>query len=134
MFWRVVRQAIEGLSSFLVWFYSKISGGKDVLVKQLFTLKEVLAVETAETKHMIETYNRYIRGEVDRDEMRKANSQFRDLLKTLGLGVLVVLPFAPITLPLLVKVSEKLGVDLFPSSVRDLQRNSHKADNDEDVT
>jgi hypothetical protein len=48
--------------------------------------------------------------------MKEANQQFIDIIRGLGLGVLVVLPFAPITLPFVVKLGEKIGVNVLPSA------------------
>ena len=42
--------------------------------------------------------------------------RFLDILKGLGLGVFAVLPFAPITIPLVVKLGHWVGVDVLPSS------------------
>ena len=51
--------------------------------------------------------------------MEEANKQFRDLVKGLGLGVVVVLPFSPITIPIIVKLGQRLGVDVFPTAVKE---------------
>ncbi len=48
--------------------------------------------------------------------MHTANEQFLDILKGLGLGVFAVLPFAPVTIPLVVKLGQWVGVDVLPSS------------------
>ncbi|MGS0729206.1 hypothetical protein ACVBKF_23605, partial [Shewanella sp. 0m-11] len=46
--------------------------------------------------------------------------QFGDLLKGLGLGVFAVLPFAPITIPIVVKLGKIVGVDVLPSSFNNM--------------
>jgi hypothetical protein len=91
---------------------------KDKVIKSLFTVKEALSKESAETKVMLKVYLRYTKGEAKQAEMKMANAQFRDLLKTLGLGALAVLPFAPLTIPTFVKIGRKFGVDIIPSSLR----------------
>ena len=65
---------------------------------------------------MLSIYRRYTQGDVTKEELAKANSQFVDILKGLGLGVFAVLPFAPITIPLVVKLGRWVGVDVLPSS------------------
>lgn len=93
---------------------------KDKLVSALEKLKIGLAGETEQTKEMLRIYMLQSRGEATANEIKYANDQFRDLLKGLGLGVILVLPFSPITLPLIIKLGEKLGVDVLPDSFRDL--------------
>ncbi len=86
---------------------------------QLEIIRKGLAKESAETKEMLKIYTRFSQGQATKQEMQKANEQFRDVLSTMGLGVLVVLPFAPLTIPALVKIGRKLGVEILPSSFRD---------------
>ncbi|WP_299073121.1 hypothetical protein [uncultured Paraglaciecola sp.] len=86
-------------------------------IKQgLLTVKQGLAQESRETKLMLSTYKRFSKGQASKQEMEAANKQFVDVIRGLGLGVLVVLPFAPITLPFVVKLGEKLGVNVLPSA------------------
>ena len=89
------------------------------LKNKLEKLKVALAKEGEQTKQMLETYINYTRGMVTDEEMELANRQFQDFLKTLGLGVFVILPGAPITIPLIVKLGQKLGVDVIPDSFKD---------------
>ncbi|RTR38528.1 hypothetical protein EKG38_13530 [Shewanella canadensis] len=88
--------------------------------RDLIILKEALAQEKQETKEMLVTYKRYTRKQANREELREANRQFGDLLKGLGLGMFAVLPFAPITIPLVVKVGKMVGVDVLPSSFNNM--------------
>jgi hypothetical protein len=80
----------------------------------LLQIKEILEQETVETTEMFSVYARYLQGIASKKEMQKANEQLRDLLKGLGVGALAMLPFAVITLPLLIKVSKAFGVDILP--------------------
>ncbi|MBU3004517.1 hypothetical protein KO534_14275 [Paraglaciecola arctica] len=71
---------------------------------------------------MLITYKRFTRGQASKLEMQQANQQFVDVIRGLGLGVLAILPFAPITLPFVVKLGEKIGVNVLPSAfMKDLQ-------------
>lgn len=88
--------------------------------RDLIILKEALAQEKQETKEMLVTYRRYTRKQANREELREANRQFGDLLKGLGLGMFAVLPFAPITIPLVVKLGKVVGVDVLPSSFNNM--------------
>ncbi len=95
------------------------SNYKSKVKSTLVSIKDVLKQESQETKSMFETYQRFTRGEATRKEMEAANEQFRDLLRGLGLGVIVILPFSPVTIPLIVKLGQKLGVEVFPSAVKE---------------
>ncbi|CCQ10148.1 putative membrane protein [Pseudoalteromonas luteoviolacea B = ATCC 29581] len=86
------------------------------LRRALLTLKEALRQEKKETKEMLEIYKRYTQGNASKEQLAVANAQFVDLLKGLGLGIFAVLPFAPITIPIVVKLGQWVGVDVLPSS------------------
>ncbi|CAM3794313.1 MULTISPECIES: hypothetical protein [Pseudoalteromonas] len=84
--------------------------------RAMVALKLALAQEKQETKEMLTIYRRYTQGEVSKEDLQKANAQFVDILKGLGLGIFAILPFAPITIPLVVKLGHWVGVDVLPSS------------------
>ena len=86
------------------------------LKRQMIKIKIALAQEKTETKEMLAIYRKYTQGNASETEMLMANKQFLDLLKGLGLGVFVVLPFAPITIPVMIKIGKWVGVDIIPSS------------------
>ena len=86
------------------------------LKKQMTELKRALSQEKIETKEMLSIYKKYTKRQANQDEMALANKQFMDILKGLGLGVFAVLPFAPITIPILIKLGKVVGVDILPSS------------------
>ena len=86
------------------------------LRRSMLALKIALAQEKQETKEMLDIYKRYSFGEAHKSELKVANEQLVDILKGLGLGVFAVLPFAPITIPLIVKLGQWVGVDVLPSS------------------
>ena len=100
---------------------------KEKIKSSLVKLKEILKQESKETKEMFETYQRYTRGEATEKEMEEANNQFRDLIKGLGLGFIIVLPFSPVTIPLVVKLGQRLGVDVFPSAVKEQMSKDKKS-------
>ncbi len=88
------------------------------IVASLKRIKRALATESRETTFMLKTYVKYTSGDASAIEMARANKQFRSFLKTIGLGVFAVLPFAPITIPTIVKLGERFGVDILPASFR----------------
>ncbi|MCO4798878.1 MAG: hypothetical protein KC484_06665 [Colwelliaceae bacterium] len=86
------------------------------LKRQLIRVKIALAQEKDETKEMLGIYRRYTIRQASPEEMKQANQQFVDVLKGLGIGVFAVLPFAPITIPIVIKLGKWVGVDILPSS------------------
>lgn len=86
------------------------------LRRQMTTLKIALSQEKVETKEMLSIYKKYTKRLANKDEMALANQQFRDILKGLGLGVFAVLPFSPITIPIIIKLGKSVGVDILPSA------------------
>ncbi|NRD74772.1 hypothetical protein HQQ94_16415 [Shewanella sp. VB17] len=96
------------------------------LKRDLLLLKEALAQEKQETKDMLVTYKRYTKKQASHEELREANKQFGDLLKGLGLSMFVVLPFAPLTIPLVVKLGKIVGVDVLPSSFNNMSEKKKK--------
>lgn len=82
----------------------------------MLKVKIALAQEKVETKAMLSIYKRYTKRDASVEEMRIANQQFVDILKGLGIGIFAILPFAPITIPIMIKVGRLVGVEILPSS------------------
>jgi hypothetical protein len=76
----------------------------------------MLQTETKESKRMLEIYYRFTRAQASKEDIKWANSQLGDIIRTFGVGTLLILPFAPITLPLIIKLAEKLNVKVIPDS------------------
>ena len=106
---------------FYIYFALRYSSYKEQLVESLNTLKKGLAVESEQTKKMFEIYVKYTRGEASKRELKEANHQFQDVLKSLGLGTLIILPFSPVTLPLVIKLGRYFGVELVPDAFQSNQ-------------
>ncbi len=99
------------------------------LKRQMLRVKIALAQEHDETKEMLSIYRKYTRRQASEAEMKIANKQFIDVLKGLGLGVFAILPFAPITIPIVVKVGKMVGVDILPSSFNKTNKSNTKDKN-----
>lgn len=93
--------------------------------RSMLKVKIALAQEKVETREMLSIYKRYTKRQASAEEMQIANQQFIDILKGLGLGVFAVLPFSPITIPIMIKVGRMVGVEILPSSFID-QKNNEK--------
>ncbi|MBB1274269.1 hypothetical protein [Psychromonas sp. SR45-3] len=87
--------------------------------RAMIKLKIALAQEKQETILMLTTYKNYTQGLASKAEMKMANEQMVNVLKGLGLGVFAILPFAPITIPIIIKLGRLVGVEVMPSAFID---------------
>ena len=69
---------------------------------------------------MLDTYIKFLEGSVSDEELEIANSQLQQILKNFGLGILLVLPFSPITLPYIFSKAKELNIDLIPNWYKSL--------------
>ena len=74
---------------------------------------------------MLDNFYKYLETE-DKLYLKLANKQLREILKGAGFGILLVLPFSPITIPYLFKRAENLGIDIIPSWYKKLDLNDDK--------
>lgn len=99
----------------VVFIFSRVRGLRVKAILALKKIREYLEDEAYDTQEMVDIYRKYIQGTASKEEIREANIQFQDLVKNLGLGLLIILPFSPITLPIIIKLSRRLGIDIFPT-------------------
>ncbi len=85
-----------------------------MLEQDLNTLQNALALEATAVQQMLEVYYRFINGKASQEEMDQANADFRNFLKTLGLGALIIIPGSFITIPLIVKLGKSVGINILP--------------------
>ena len=88
--------------------------------KFLVKLKELFLAENAENQKMLDTYIRFAEGKTSDAELAKANDQLAENFKNLGLGVLVILPFSPITIPYIFKKAQQYKIDIVPKWYKDI--------------
>ena len=92
----------------------------DGRVKKIIAfLKEKLTDETESSRVMLKTYSDYLKGEASDEELEKANQQLNEILKDLSLGLMAVIPLAPITIPMITKFAKKHNIDLLPEWFKD---------------
>jgi hypothetical protein len=84
--------------------------------QKMLNFREALAQEKQETVEMLAIYRKHTNKNASKAEMKIAHQHFFDLLKGVGLGVFALLPFAPITIPLILKLGKMWGIDLLPTS------------------
>ena len=87
--------------------------------KIIALLKEKLSEETEASRDMLKTYSDYLKGEAKDEELDKANNQLNEILKDLSLGLMAVIPFAPITIPMIAKFAKKHNIDILPDWFKD---------------
>ena len=69
---------------------------------------------------MLDVYIKYAEGSASNEELDFANEQLKQILKNLGLGILIILPFSPITLPYIFSKAKELNIDLIPNWYKSL--------------
>ena len=85
-------------------------------------LQESFLEENEENRKMLDIYISYIEDEASEDDIKYANNQLKQNFKSLGLGVLVALPFSPITIPYILKKTKELNIDIIPNWYKALSR------------
>jgi hypothetical protein len=91
----------------------------------MIRLQQALSQEKEETKQMLRIYNNYVLGNSSKDELKIANQQLADVLRATGLSIFAILPFAPITIPVIVKLGRKLGIEVMPSAFAPKDKTLH---------
>ena len=82
-------------------------------------LKEKLTEETESSRSMLRTYSDFLKGEAAEEDLEMANKQLNEILKDLSLGLMAVIPLAPITIPMIAKFAKKHDIDLLPEWFKD---------------
>ena len=87
--------------------------------RALTLLKVTLNHDTESSREMLKTYYSFTQGNTTKEDLEKANKQLNIVLKERGFGVLTVLPFSPITIPLVAKLARKYDIDIVPDWFKD---------------
>ena len=99
---------------------NKFTKNKNKIKESLLEIKNLLANESAETKEMLNIYQRYISGEnIDKKTIDKANQQFSDVIKSIGLAGIFALPGGILAIAFLVKLGKVFNVDILPKKTFD---------------
>ena len=94
--------------------------------KTLSKLQQSFLVENRENKKMLDIYIKYAEGNASEEELDNANEQLKEILKSLGLGILIVLPFSPVTLPYIFSKAKDLNIDLIPNWYKSLSNDNDR--------
>ena len=96
-------------------------------IKQnLLKLKDSFLEETEENKKMLDIYINYIEGNASDEDIENANEQLKQIFKSLGLGILVILPFSPISIPYVLKKAKENDIDLIPEWYKALSKDEDR--------
>ena len=100
--------------------YSSIIDGNKNIRSALTKIQLILSNETRESNEMLKIYQKYITNNesITKEELEQANKQFSDLLKGLGLDGVFGLPGRLLGIAFIVKVGQKLGIDIIPDKYR----------------
>ena len=100
--------------------YPSIIDGNKNIRSALTKIQLILSNETRESNEMLKIYQKYITNNesITKEELEQANKQFSDLLKGLGLAGVFALPGGLLAIAFIVKVGEKLGIDIIPDKYR----------------
>lgn len=100
-------------------FSSVITGNKNIK-SALSKIQTILANETRESNEMLKIYQKYVTNneQITKEELEQANKQFSDLLKGLGLAGVFALPGGLLAIAFIVKVGEKLGIEIIPEKYK----------------
>ena len=100
--------------------YSSLTKGNNNIRASLAKIQEILANETRESNEILKIYQKYVTNneKITKDELEQANKQFSDLLKGLGLAGVFALPGGLLAIAFIVKVGEKLGVEIIPEKYK----------------
>ena len=69
---------------------------------------------------MLDAYIKYAEGTASDLEIEEANGQLQQVFKNIGLGIFLILPFSPITLPYIFLKAKELDIDLIPNWYKSL--------------
>ena len=90
--------------------------------KFLFKLRDSFLEESEENRRMFDTYANYIHGTASDKEIDEANYQLKQVFRSVGLGILVVLPFSPISIPYVLKKAKEYNIELIPDWYKALSK------------
>ena len=92
----------------------------------LSKIQDSFLEENLENKKMLDVYLKYVEGSASEEELDNANEQLKEILKSLGLGIMIILPFSPVTLPYIFSKAKELNIDLIPKWYKSLSNDNDR--------
>ena len=94
--------------------------------RTLKKLQQSFLTENVQNKKMLDIYIKYAEGSASEEELDNANEQLKEILKSLGLGILIILPFSPVTLPYIFSKAKEMNIDLIPKWYKSLSNDNDR--------
>ena len=92
-------------------------------IKQyILRIKDSFIEETDENRQMLDIYMKHIDGSASDNEVKKANHQLKQVFKSFSMGILLILPFSPISIPYVLKKAKELEIELIPDWYKALRK------------
>ena len=92
-------------------------------IKQyILRIKDSFIEETDENRQMLDIYMKHIDGSASDNEIKKANHQLKQVFKSFSMGILLILPFSPISIPYVLKKAKELEIELIPDWYKALRK------------
>ena len=92
-------------------------------IKQyILRIKDSFIEETDENRQMLDIYMKYLDGSATDNDINKANRQLKQVFKSFGMGILLILPFSPISIPYVLKKAKELEIELIPDWYKALRK------------
>ena len=94
---------------------------KATLRKSYYNSKKVIRREVLQTKRMLITFKKILhqqmggKSQPSQEDIKEAIKQLKDVGRITFLTPLLFLPGSVLTIPLLVKLGKKYGIDILPS-------------------
>ena len=90
------------------------------LYRTLEKIQKIFLAENQQNRKMLDAYIKYAEGTASDLEIAEANGQLQQVFKNIGLGIFLILPFSPITLPYIFLKAKELDIDLIPNWYKSL--------------
>ena len=94
--------------------------------RTLKKLQQSFLTENIQNKKMLDIYIKYAEGDVSEEELNNANEQLKEILKSLGLGVLIILPLVPLPYLIYFSKAKELNIDLIPNWYKSLSNDNDR--------
>lgn len=92
----------------------------------LLKLKQLLNSGSANTRFVLGVYIKYVKGTATPEQIKEANEEMTELLKSVGLGFLIIIPGTIFILPVVVYIAGLFGIDILPKYVnKDIKDGTH---------
>ena len=104
----------------------------DGLIEKISKVLNAIKNEADETKEMVSLIKKYIdnKDDFNKDDEKAVKEQLKDLMKLAGLSIPAIIPLMKFTIPFIIKLGEKLGINILPTSFNDKTKISINSNSD----